>query len=304
MAVKLGKFFEKTFKKAGLDPAQEVLKPLLDLEEEMPDEIAATLEKNLLNIEEAKKHSDVNKALRQSILGAADTKMDDLIKEMKLQPGDDYVQEKNTYEKIGMLSKLIFDAGQKKATADNTAGVHETLKKEKEAFAQKEQEYAKQVQDFQAKLKQAQDQYEAQEKNYNETLSRNSINYDLYKKLLGKNYALPEKMDTDLKVETALVAINKDLSKRGLSIKRGEDQSLSLFDKDGAPGYDKDHNLLQLDNFLDGVLAQNNLLKVTDGGGSQNHNHNPGATIIPGSEKGNSAIVAEIDQQIVEFSKS
>lgn len=303
MPVKVGKFLEKIAKKAGQDTSVEAFKTLLELDMDIPDEIAASLDKNLLNIEDAKKHTDVNKALRQSILGAADLKMEEVLKEIKVQPDDTFINEHNTYEKIPMLAKMIYDAGQKKATADNQVGVHETLKKEKEAFAAKEADYQKQFGDFQAKLKAAQDQFEAREKTYNDSLESNSINYDLYKKLLGKNYVLPEKMDPDLKVETALVTIKNELGKKGLSIKRGEGRELGLFDKEGNPGYSADHNLLKLDDFLDGVLAQNNLLKIND---SDNKNSGQsGAQDIPGANKnGNSAIMAEIDQQIKEFSQA
>jgi len=304
MAVKVGKFLEKIAKKAGQDTTSEVFKPLLELDADIPDEIAALLDKNLLTVEAAKSHSEVNKALRQSILGVADSKMDDIIKEMKLQPGEDFVAEKNSYEKIAMLSKLIYDAGQKKASVDNQAGVHETLKKEKEAFAEKEKEFQKQFADYQNKLKAAQEAQEAKEKDFNSKLERNSIEYDLHKKLLGKKFDLPEKMDVDLKVQTALVTINNELAKRGLNIKRGEGRELGLFDKDGAPGYSEDHNLLKLDSFVDGVLAQNNLLKINDDSSIQNQNQNQnGVQTISNVSKGNAAIIAEIDAQLAEFSK-
>lgn len=305
MAVKVGKFLEKIAKKAGQDTTAEVFKPLLELDADIPDEIAAALDSKLLTIEAAKSHSEVNKALRQSILGVADSKMDEILKEIKVIPGDDFLNEKNTYEKLGLLSKMIYDAGQKKAAADNQAGVHETLKKEKEAFAEKEKEFQKQFADYQNKLKAAQEAQESKEKEFNSKLERNSIEYDLHKKLLGKKFDLPEKMDVDLKVQTALVIINKELEKRGLSIKRGETKELGLFDKDGNPGYSEDHNLLKLDSFVDGVLAQNNLLKINDDG-NQNQNHNQtqnGAQTIQNGAKGNAAIIAEIDAQLAEFSK-
>lgn len=306
MAVKVGKFLEKIAKKAGQDTTAEVFKPLLELDADIPDEIAATIDNKLLTIEAAKSNSEVNKALRQSILGVADSKMDEILKEIKVIPGDDFINEKNTYEKINLLSKMIYDAGQKKADNDNKAGVHETLKKEKEAFAEKEKELQKQLAEYQRQLQTSKEAYEAQGKDFNSKLESNSINYDLYKKLLGKKYDLPEKMDSDLKVQTALVAINNDLERRGLSIKRGEGRELGLFDKDNAPGYSDDHNLLKLDSYIDGVLAQNNLLKINDDGqnNGQNHNQNQnGAITIPNGGKGNAAIIAEIDAQIAEFSK-
>lgn len=304
--VTTGKFLEKLAKKAGIDTSSEAFKPLLELKEEIPDEVVASLDKSLLTVEAAKSNSEVNKALRQSILGVADVKMEDIIKEMKLQPGDDYVAEKNSYEKLGLLSKLIFDAGQKKAAADNNAGVHETLKKEKDAFAAKESEYQKQFKEFQAQLSAAKEAIDGTENKYKSTIENDRIQYDTYKKLLGKNFDLPKQMDDDLKVETAFVVVNKELKKRGLNIKRDESGKLALFDKDGNPGYSENHNLLEFDSFLDGALAQNKLLKINDSDDHQNttQQNQPGATIIPGNNnRGNSAIMAEIDQQIAEFSK-
>lgn len=304
--VTTGKFLEKLAKKAGIDTTSEVFKPLLELKEEIPDEVVASLDKSLLTVEAAKNNSEVNKALRQSILGVADVKMEDIIKEMKLQPGDDFVNEKNSYEKLGMLSKLIYDAGQKKAAADNNAGVHETLKKEKEAFAAKEGEYQKQFKEFQAQLAAAKEQLDGTESKYKSTIENDRNLYDIYKKLLRKNFDLPKQMDDDLKAETALVVINKELKNKGLSIKRDENNKLALFDKDGNPGYSENHNLLDFDSFIDGALAQNKLLKINDSDDHQTtsqQNQNGATTIASGNNKGNTAIMAEIDQQIAEFAR-
>lgn len=307
MALSTGKFLEKLAKKTGLDINTEVFKPLLEFKDEIPDEVVAALDNKLLTVEAAKSNSEVNKVLRQQILGAADVKMDDIIKEMKLQPGEDFVAEKNSYEKLNMLSKLIYDAGQKKAAADNNAGVHETLKKEKEAFAAKETEYQKQFKEFQAQLAKANEEREKVEKNYNSTLENDRIQYDIYKKLLGKNYDLPAKMDDELKVQTAFVVVNNELNKRGFSIKRDENKKLGIFDKDGNPGYSENHNLLEFDSFLDAALAENKLLKINDSGQQQQSSQNQnGAQYIQNNQannNGNAAIMSEIQAQISEFSK-
>lgn len=295
--MKLGAFLEKLAKKAGVDTASDEFKAVLAFAEELPDEIANKIDRSLLTVDAAKNNSDVNKALRQSILGVADTRMDELITELGLQPGEDFVNNKNTYEKIPMLVKLALDEGRKKSDLDGHKTVQEQLKKQRDEFTAKEADYQK-------KLKDSTDSLTAKEKEFLSNRENDKIIYELQKKLFGKDYVFPKEMDSDLKVSTALGAVNNELAKKGLKIKRDENGQLAIFDKEDKPAYSDTHEPLKLDPYIDGVLAQNKLLKINDG--SQNQQNNNGASggnnFVPGStNKGNAAILAELDQQLAEM---
>jgi len=112
-------------------------------------------------------------------------------------------------------------------------------------------------------------------------------------------------MDSSLKVTTAQGAVNNELIKKGLVIKRNEAGQLVITDKDGNPAYNDSHEKISDTNsFIDGVLAQNKLLKINDANQQSNQNSNAsnGANFIPGNNpnqnQGNAAIVAEMDAQL------
>lgn len=301
MAVKVGILIDKLLKKAGVDTEakKEELKALLELEAEMSDEYADKLNKGLLTVEAAKSNPEVNKALRQSILGIADTKMLDMLTELGVTPSDEFSSEKNTYEKINLFSKALFEAGKKKAEVSNKESVHETLKKEKDAYLLKEAEYQK-------KLKDLTDAITAKETEFKLTRENDLTTFELQKILLGKDYVFPKEMDSSLKVATALGAVNSALAKQGLMIKRNEAGQLAISDKEGNPAYNSNHEKIDDPSaYIDGVLAQNKLLKINESGSQQQQAHGSnGAPFIPGSNGNNgknSYVLDEIEAQLAEM---
>ena len=172
---KIGTLIEKLFKKAGIDTTTEELKPLFALDTEVSDDTIGKVDKNLLTIEAAKSNSEVNKALRQSILGVADSKLDELIIELGLNPGEEYAANKNTYEKMVQLTKLAHEAGKKSSGANN--------KQTADDFAKKEADYNKQ-------LKELKDGLAAKETEFKSTRENDLTSFELQKILLGKEYIL------------------------------------------------------------------------------------------------------------------
>ncbi|MDF2381318.1 hypothetical protein JMG10_07570 [Nostoc ellipsosporum NOK] len=288
---KLGTLLEKLFKKAGVDTSSDDLKALFDLDTDIPDDVSGKVDKSLLTVDAAKSHSDVIKAIKATTLAGADSKMDELIISLGLQPGEDFVANKNTFEKIGMLTKLALEAGKKAAAPGD--------KQAADKWAEKEAEYNRQ-------LKELKESITAKESEFAKTRENDLTSFAVKTILSGKDYIFPKEMDSDLKVNTAFGAINNELNKKGFTLKRNEAGQLVILNKDGQPAYSDTNEALEPNTFIDGVLAQNKLLKVNDPNQQQDHqpNGSNGTQFIqqPGL-KGNSAIVADIDAQIAQLNK-
>lgn len=288
---KLGDVLGRQFKKLGID-VDDSLKPLIELDTEIPDATATQIDKGLLTLEAAKTNPEVNKMLKQSILAGADNKMDELIKEHGIIVDDTFVNEKNTYEKIAMVLKAGIQTGFKKGEANSKEGVSEVLKKEREAWTAKEA-------DFQLKLKTAGETLTAKDGEVKTITERNAIDVALFKKLFPKDYAFPKDMDADLKVGTALSAINKDLTAKGLFTKLDASGNLTIVDKDGNKAYTEKHEPIEnADSYFDAILTHNKMLNINDPNDTSNKNNGSDGTIVIEKGKGNQAIVNEITDQL------
>jgi hypothetical protein len=284
MPVKLGTLLEKQLKKIGFDTTSDDVKALLEIDTEVSDDIANKLDKGLLTLQAAKSNSEVRNAIKAETLAGADSKLDELIIELGLQPDENYAANKNTYEKIVQLTKLAHESGKKAGGTSN--------KQTADEFAKKEADYNKQIKDLK-------DGLFAKENEFKTTRDNDLTTFELQKILLGKDYVFPKEMDTNLKVTTALGAVQNELTKKGFSIKRNESGNLVIVNKEGQPAYSDTNEALEPINFIDGALAQNKLLKIND----PNPQPTPGsggAPIIPagGGNAGNSALVAAIDAEI------
>lgn len=295
---KLGSILERQFKKLGIEITDD-LKALIELDTEVTDDVASKIDKGLLTIEAAKSNPDVNKLLKAQILAGVDTQIEEIIKEHGVTVGDDFVNEKNTYQKVPMLSKLLLETGRKKAEANSKEGVSEVLKKEREQFAAKEADYNKKLSELTTSLT-------TRETEFKSTRENDLTSFELQKLLFGKDYVFPKEMDSSLKVKIALDAINKDLVEKGLIAKRNEAGSLVITDKEGNKAYtDKHEPIENPHSYFDGVLTQNKLLNINDPSKQQQQqssgsNGAQGGNFIQNGQgqQGNQAIVAEIESQL------
>lgn len=293
---KLGTILATQLKKLGIEINDDV-KALIELEHEVPQEVADKLNTGLLTLDAAKNNEELKKVFRQQILAGADAKMDDIIKEMGITVGEDFANEKNTYEKIGMLSKALHEHGKKKGEGSSKEGLSESVKKEREEWQRKEAE-------LQQKLNQLTNDLKAKETEFNTTRESDLTSFSLQKKLFGKDFAFPKEMDADLKLQTAQSAINKELLSKGLFIRRNAAGDLVITDKDGNKAYNEKHEAYDnVDNFIDGVLTRNKMLNINDpNGGQQQQQGSGGGKHIPGAtEKGNQQIVDAINADLQLF---
>ena len=290
---KLGAILGRQFKKLGIDITDDI-KALVELDTEIPDEVGDKIDKGLLTIEAAKTNSEVNKALRKNILSGADQKMDEIIKEMGINPGEDFANETNTYEKIAILSKALHAEGKKKGEGTSKEGASETLRKEREIWTSKETEMQKQ-------LKTLSENLTSKETEFKNTRESDLTSFELQKILLGKDYVFPKDMDSSIKVQTALGALNKDLTEKGLVIKRNEGGSLIITDKDGNPAYINHTPVDSPQSYIDGVLTHNKLLNINDPNQQQQQQQqgqSGSSNLQNGGANPNAHVLADIQAQI------
>lgn len=254
--MKFGTFLSNLAKKAGVDVSTPEFIALLPHDIEIPDAIADSLNKGLMDINAAKANADVRKAIRTEALNGVDTKVDELLEEMGLtdDEANDIKGEKNSYEKVAKLTRKVKELESKKAGTTN--------KQDKDAIEQ-------QIKELNNKLKAANETLATKQKEWEATREGDLTRFDLHRLLLGKESSLPKDLDDDVKLTTLEGAVNKALAAKGYKLVR-TDAGLSIVDKDGNKAYSDKHEEVLASSFIDGALAQNKLLKVSDqsqGGG-------------------------------------
>lgn len=291
--MKFGTLLNSLAKKSGIDTAQKEFIDLLSTDIEIPDAIANGIDRGLMNLDAAKANADVRKAIRTEALNGVDSKVAELLEELGIEDKADIDGTKNSYDKISKLAHTVKALEAKKATSGKGA--------DKDA-------YERQIAELNNQIKEVKTSLTAKEKEYQQAREDDLTNFEMHKKLVGKNYALPAEMDGDLKLNLVQSAVNKELSKKGFKLVRdAENGSLKLVNKEGVPAYNDKNEPLEIDSFIDGALAQNKLLKVNDQsqqqqqqGGGNTASHTTGN----GGQQQNpqyQQIVQQLDQQIAEM---
>lgn len=285
--MKVGQLIANLAKKLNLDTTAEEFKEVVGISIEIDDETATKIEKGLLTIDAAKAHKDVRKVIRAEVLNGVDATLAELVEELGVEVDDDFKNETNSFTKIGKLAKRIKDIESKKA-----------------ANPEQKKEIEKQIEKLNADLREAKKALADKEAEFKLTRDNDLTNFELQKILLGKNYALPKEMDSDLKVQTALNAVTRELTKKGFKIARTEDGQLTVLNKEGLEAYNEKNEAVKLSDFIDSALAVNKLLAISDpnqqqGGGNngQHQQHH----LSNGGAQPNNAILAEIDAQLQMF---
>jgi hypothetical protein len=276
---KLGTSLATIFKKLGIELTDD-LKPLTELSNDVPDDIASKLDTGLLTIAAAKSNPEIHRAIKASTLDPFDKKMNEIITEFGLQPDEEFAASQNTYEKFGKLTKLINEAASKKAGSSTKGNAEEWAKKEA---------------DYQKQLKDLKDSMTAKEAEFMTTLENRELEFELKTILSGKQYNFPKEMDSKLKLNTAKGAIDLELQSKGYSLKRNQAGQLIIVDKDGQPAYNEKHEAIEPVKFIDGALARNNMLQINDPNQQHQQQQGAGAQVIPGAKgQGNLAVAQEI----------
>lgn len=295
--MKLAALIEKLAKKAGVDTTGEDFKKITLPDLEVPDEVANSIDQRLMNEAAAASNSTVRNKIKAEALNGFDALVESIIEEEQLQGVDSIKTAGSTYEKVKKLYGLQKETfNQKLKDAVKPGGKGDV---DKEA-------YEKQLAELNGQLKTIKQSLVDKEKEFNNTRESDLTSFDIQRILMGKEYSLPKEMDSDLKLQTAKAAIEKQLQAKGLKIVRNENKQLAIVKNDGTPAYNESNEAIELNNFFDGALAQNKLLKVNDpgapaGGNPQVHIPGNGQQQTPSSFKEG---LGQLEQMIAEQSKS
>lgn len=223
---------------------------------EVPDEIATSLDNNLLTIAAAtNNHPQVKKVYFAQAYNGLDAEIENLATEFGLDDTalTELKGEQSSTKRAVALARKIKEIESKKATADT--GKADTLKN--------------QVADLHAKLKEEQDKQKELKTTYEKQIKGIHIQSKLNSMLSGYKTMFDD-MDADAKNAAINALISKNLQDSDAEFTFDEKGSLSLIKKDGTNLFGDNHTQLTPQSFIDKSLSK--ILKVSETSPATNGN--------------------------------
>lgn len=284
--MKTGDFLNKLATKSGIAATDKHLIDVLSKSEfanhEIPDDLVNAIDSALMTEEAAKSNPNVIKKIKSETLNGADSLIERLLTESGYDEADiaEIKADKNTFSRIEKMAKTIKTLEGKKAVSQD---------KDKAALQ-------KQIDDLNSSIRQKVADSEKLIEDLKKSHTNELTNAEIKAMLASKKFVLPDDMDPRLKNNIALSAITAELKSKGLQIVNTND-TLDIKRIDGTDAYDASNRRIDVTNFIDGVLAQNKLLAVSN---AEPANPANPAVIIPGqnSQNVNHNALAIIDQQM------
>lgn len=254
MPVKVGTLLKNLGTKVKLDLTDAKYIDLLSSNLEIPDEVATALEHNLMDIDTAKNHGDLDKHFRAKALNGLDAKIKELAEDGDLSPEAvaEILAEKNSYLKPALLKAKLKEAIEAKhaGSGDTKAMKAEVAKLNADILA----------------LKTAKDG----EINAIKAQSEEAIlNYAIDSHLASLPYANSD-LAPEINVLTAKNVLMKKIADSKAKIVRGADGKLQLKNSE-IPDLDylENNKPISFSDLAASTLASNKLLKVSDAGSGQ-----------------------------------
>lgn len=269
MAKKVIDFLKALAVKAGANIEDEALKTViasLNPDAELPDELATVIDNGLLSISTAKNnHPDIQRHYAGQAYKGVDAELERLIAEEKLP--DDIIgelkAETSTAKRATLLARKIKDLEAKKAGA---------AKGDQAQLAQ-------QITDLNSQLRTEKDSIAGIRSEYEKKLKDKDKSYHL-RNLLSAYKTIHDDMDPQTKDIILNAIIQKNLASKKAELTVDDQGNLSLIGENGTNIFDEGNRPMNPKSFLDKVMADEKILKVTDttqNGSSQNgQQHNNG----------------------------
>jgi hypothetical protein len=242
--------------KAGLTAEQiaeiEGIEALKELD--IKDELASSLEKNLLSLAAAKTHPDVRAALEKTfkaeLYNGLDAEINDVMTEIGLSDAQkaDILAEKSSTKRASLLAKKVKEYEAAASKDSGTADKKELLAK---------------VNDLNNNIAKLQREHDAALKAKDAELSEKLLQKEIEFDLLGYNYAFPEGTPAHIKLASANASISRRLTEKGVKVVV-DNGIKKLVRLDGTDFYDEHNKAVSYKEFIDGALAQDSLLMASD----------------------------------------
>lgn len=250
MPTKLGTLISSLAVKAGIDANSPALIDLLSKAElsntEIADEIGNALDTSLISLEAAKHNPALKSHYFAQALNGIDAEAGRIMDEYGFEEDlkAEVLSEKGTPKRISALAAKIKALEEKKAGAANKDKPDLTAK-----INDMQREKADLAKAMDAKIAEIQATHQSE-----------MTGFAVKNILAAKKYAA-EHLPTDVNITTADVVLNRELATQGAKIVR-ENGALKLVSAQDSQMdfYDKSNNRLTVEQFIDGVLAQNKLL--------------------------------------------
>ena len=276
MPKQFGTFISELAKIAGYDETK--LIDLLSINAQIPDDLVNAVNASLMTMETAKNNIELKKYFHAQALNGVDAELRNALSELELDDENRTAidSETSTYKKVSKSLKLVKELQEKKAQSNNKG---------------EKTELQKEIDRLNNEIKTVKSQSEDKEKEFNSKLDSTLTEYQLNSILSSKNYAL-DGMPKDVLTLTAKNLLQSELSAKGIKIVRDNDK-LKLVRVD-APDLDyrENNTAVQLGDFVDSVLANNKLLKVSE---PQANTVAPQATTITAPKTDNAFAAALAD---------
>jgi hypothetical protein len=248
--MKLKDFLTALGKKSNADLTKADFADILKSDVDIPQELADTIERALMNEEAAKNNAKIKAAVKAEVYNGIDSDIDTLLEELGVDEtvGKSVKEQKKTVDKLKSLATHYKAEAEKASKKGNTADA--------EALRTQVTELNNRIKGMQTDSQKTIDQLKADNEN-------NLTDYEVQALLATKQYALPDQMKPTEKVRTAHGILKDELAAKGLKLVR-ENGSVILRKIDGTEAFDDKNNKMELTSFADGALAQRGLLKQSD----------------------------------------
>lgn len=279
MAETIIQFIQNIAKKAGIQEGDKSLQHITGLltdvsAVEIPDDLLEGINTKLYNEEAATQR--IMPKIKAEVYNGMDSFLKDKAKEIGVADED--------------IRELF---SEKKTTKDRFHAIIERIKSSKETSKSKDNDqYVQEINSLKTTIaemrKSSQDEIQnvlqSKEKEFISLSVNNLLSQYRYLDILGNDA-----------VEIANMKFNKKLSEDGLQLQR-ENGVLHLTTKDGTKYLDKNNNLVNIREYIDGAVAT--LLKKTD---SKEGNNNKFTPAPEGFGKKDSSFLQSLDSQIASF---
>lgn len=263
MAKKLSEFISALIKKAGGNVEDEKIKAALasvDANIELQDELVTAIDHGLISIENAKNnHPEIKKHYTALAYNGLDSELDRLMEDEKFDEATmtEIKGEKSSTKRAALIAKKIKELEASKAGQG---------KAETKALNEK-------IAELNGELRKIKDNENNITAEYEKKLREKDKGYAM-RNLLAGYPTIHDKLDPDTKNIIINAIIDKNLKAKGYQFDLDENGNLVVATKDGSSAFAEDHTPLTPKRFLDSVMANENLLVVSDSNNNNNNNRN------------------------------
>lgn len=292
-----GEFFNKLATKAGMKVDDDAMKAFLAIPElskiEVPDTISDGIEGGLYTLDAAR--AKIGPEERTKFKAEAYNGIDAELNAYLVENGAD--------------ADLIEAVKAEKSTA---ARFKKAIQAREDALTKKLStgkidvaEYTKQINDLKREKSDLQktmdDKVAKLQADFENEMTTAMVRTDL----AGYNY-VQDKIDKNINVLTSLTLLNQELEKDQAVVRYDKTTGQKkLVKKDGTDFYDKTNNPVQFKQYVDGLLAKNNLIQVSGAQPPNKTGTQPAPVIVPGdpSAAQSAKLISSIDAEIAALSK-